>query len=75
MIDRLVKTPNKRRLFHPRKGWSVTEDIPGNKNLIESYVLKGAKYLIVNKNSFHKEVNYPKIYSDPHYSVYKLEPK
>jgi hypothetical protein len=59
--------------FAHRKGWTVDNEkinVEDLTHLKES----GAKYLIINKNSYSSTIGfYPKIYSGTNYDFYKLE--
>ncbi len=59
--------------FAHRKGWTVDNETI-NKEDLTHLKESGAKYLIINKNSYSTTIGYyPKIYSGINYDFYKLE--
>ena len=65
------QSPQEIYLAH-RKGWTINNE-KINKEDLTHLKESGAKYLIINKNSFSSPIGYyPKIYSDTNYDFYKL---
>lgn len=58
--------------FTHRKGWTIGND-KVNESDLKNYKEAGAKYLILDKNSYPGSINYLEtVYSGKDYSVYKL---
>jgi len=59
--------------FTHRKGWTINNDKLNQEN-IEYFKESGAKILIINKKYFAEKINnYPLIYSDLNYDIYRLD--
>jgi energy-coupling factor transporter transmembrane protein EcfT len=58
--------------FTNRKGWTVDNEAITDKTKMDEFRLKGAAYLIVNKISFSEDLDFPEIYADNHFIIYKL---
>jgi 4-amino-4-deoxy-L-arabinose transferase-like glycosyltransferase len=60
--------------FSHRKGWTVDNVLIMTPCYLDSLTDLGAKYLIVDMSHFdQKFIQYESIYSDNHYSIYKLK--
>jgi hypothetical protein len=58
--------------FTHRKGWTIGND-KVNESVLRHYKEKGAKYLIIDKNSYQGNIDYLEtVYSGKDYSIYKL---
>jgi hypothetical protein len=59
--------------FANRKGWSVENEAIVNNAKMDELRQRGAAYLIVNKTSFNKDLDFLQIYVDSHFVIYELE--
>lgn len=58
--------------FSHRKGWSVHNEILTDQQKVQSYIEKGARYIIVDKKNFPVPLQYPEVFTDGNFTVYKL---
>ncbi len=58
--------------FTNRKGWSVDNEAITDKSKMDEFSQKGAAYLIINNTSFSEDLDFPQIYADKHFVIYKL---
>ena len=59
--------------FTNRKGWTVKDETITDTAEMDELRQSGAAYLIVNKTSFKEDLDYPQIYVDNHFIIYKLK--
>ena len=59
--------------FTNRKGWTVKNETITDTAEMDELRQHGAAYLIVNKTSFKEDLDYPQIYVDNHFIIYKLK--
>jgi len=59
--------------FTNRKGWTVKNETITDTVEMDELRQRGAAYLIVNKTSFKEDLDYPQIYVDNHFIIYKLK--
>jgi 4-amino-4-deoxy-L-arabinose transferase-like glycosyltransferase len=58
--------------FAHRKGWTVSNEKLTDQNFINALKEKGCKYIFINKNDFKNKLNYPGVFEDDYFAVYKL---
>lgn len=61
--------------FANRRGWTVNDTILHDSGKIQQFAQKGAKFLVIDKNSFKKGLNYPVEYSGKNFIIYSLDNK
>jgi len=60
--------------FSNRKGWTVSNEDIKNPPFLNSLISLGAQYLIIDLSDFDYIYDrFEKVYTDDHYSIYKLE--
>ena len=64
--------PQELYLSH-RKGFVVSNEDLVNPKKIESMRFKGCKYLIVNKHSYNRKLEYNEIFDNKDYKIYEIE--
>lgn len=55
-----------------RKGWSVDDETVSDDKKMQSLTESGARYLIIDRKSFKGALDYPLVYQDDHFTVFKL---
>jgi hypothetical protein len=59
--------------FCNRKGWISKNELIDDPNYLKMLIQLGCKYLIINRSTYNKPLNYKSEYTDEQYILYKLE--
>ena len=64
--------PQELYLSH-RKGFVISNEDLMNPKKIKSMRFKGCKYIIVNKHSYNRKLEYNEIFDNKDYKIYEIE--
>jgi len=58
--------------FTHRKGWTIKNDVLEENRKLNDLKDKGAKYIFINRVSYQKTLDYPLIFQNDNFNIYKL---